>query len=157
MVRLLKRLLKLAIDEFAMGWNKGSMRKRKISLDKDEENEATHIRSTTGLHRSVDEELDRHRRRDIMRGNLKRLIEDTVTLEEEMFGLLCEVDLLYSHYLQNLAELIVLKRKVALLAASSSEDSISLSSLSSYPRSLDEAPVRYVLNRRSYFCSMIYM
>jgi hypothetical protein len=80
--------------------------------------------------------------RESVKRDLQQFTTATAALEEELFCLVCEVDLLHSPYLQNLSELIVLKRKMALLATATVEDNIALTSLSFYPTSLDEVPVR---------------
>jgi hypothetical protein len=150
-LRLLKRLLMLAIDDFQAQWNKHGLRKGKRKItDKEDggEDEATVqggqqlLQPTAGSPRKSAEEAQAKRRgREAMKLDLQRLAQATAVLEDELFCLLCEVDLLHSPYLQNLAELIVLKRKMALLATASVEENIALDALSFYPASLDDVPV----------------
>lgn len=152
-LRLLKRLLMLAIDDFQAQWNKHGLRKgkRKITDKEDGEDETTVpggqpqlLQPTAGSPRKSAEEAQAKRRgREAMKRDLQRLVQATAVLEDELFCLLCEVDLLHSPYLQNLAELIVLKRKMALLATASVEENIALDALSFYPASLDDVPVHF--------------
>lgn len=151
-LRLLKRLLMLAIDDFQAQWNKHGLRKGKRKItDKEDGGEATVqggqqqlLQPTAGSPRKSAEEAQAKRRgREAMKRDLQRLAQATAVLEDELFCLLCEVDLLHSPYLQNLAELIVLKRKMALLATASVEENIALDALSFYPASLDDVPVHY--------------
>lgn len=148
-LRLLKRLLMLAIDDFQAQWNKHGLRKGKRKItDKEDGGEAEATggqqqqQPTAGSPRKSAEEAQAKRRgREGLKRDLQRFAQATAVLEDELFCLLCEVDLLHSPYLQNLAELIVLKRKMALLATASVEENIALDALSFYPASLDDVPV----------------
>ncbi|ELR13163.1 uncharacterized protein ACA1_349840 [Acanthamoeba castellanii str. Neff] len=147
-LRLLKRLLMLAIDDFQAQWNKHGLRKGKRKItDKEDGGEAEATggqqqqQPTAGSPRKSAEEAQAKRRgREGLKRDLQRFAQATAVLEDELFCLLCEVDLLHSPYLQNLAELIVLKRKMALLATASVEENIALDALSFYPASLDDVP-----------------
>lgn len=110
-----------------------------------EKNEKGGDSGSEQLHQSAEEEQTKQRcRRASLRNDLKQFNDSTEALEEEMFNLLCEVDILHSPYLQNLVELVVLKRKISYLVKCNPDDSISLATLSFYPQSLDTVPVCFL-------------
>lgn len=133
-VRLLKRLLNLAISSFLVKWNKNELRKRKRKIVEKGDTEEQ-------VPKKAEEDCIRRERQALLR-ELKQYANDTAALEEEMFFFMCEVDILHSSYLQNLTELFMLKRKIALLALSNIDENLSMGSMSFYPLSLDIPPVR---------------
>ncbi len=130
-IRLLKRLLSLSLDDFIHKWErmqesrKGKRKKEDAIETKEQEK---------GLREEKDNEVDL----TLWRSHLSELVDVSECLETSMFDLLAEPDLLYSPFLQNLTELVVIKRKLGILISSDMDKNTSLSTISFYPASFNE-------------------